>query len=147
MEAKAPAVTRRFMDDTSFDLRHRAFMQGAKPPALEKCTGEAEDVRIVRRVSDHVRLYAELECSGMVILSDTFYPGWEATIDGKPVPIHEMYSVIRGVVAPKGRHWIDMRYRPKSVYLGFLLTLAGLALCGAANYGRSRLSGGFNHIQ
>jgi hypothetical protein len=146
-EAKTPADSRRFMDDTSFDLRHRAFMQGAKPPALEKCTGKAEDVRIVRRVSDHVRLYAELECSGMVILSDTFYPGWEATIDGKPVPIHEMYSVIRGVVAPKGRHWIDMRYRPKSVYLGFLLTLAGLALCGAANYGRSRLSGGPNHIQ
>ena len=83
----------------------------------------------------------------MVILSDTFYPGWEATIDGKPVPIHEMYSVIRGVVAPKGRHWIEMRYRPRSVYLGFLLTLAGLAFCGAANYGRSRLSGGFNHIQ
>jgi uncharacterized membrane protein YfhO len=68
----------------------------------------------------------------MVVLSDTFYPGWEVTIDGRPATIYEAYSSIRGVVTPKGKHWIEMRYRPWSVYLGFLMTLAGLAAAIAA---------------
>lgn len=127
VEAKSAAEARRFLDDGSFNLRRRAFLLGAKAPMIERCAGGADDVQVLRRVSDHIRLWADLECSGMVMLSDTFYPGWEATLDGKPAAIHEAYSSIRGVVAPKGKHWIEMRYRPWSVYFGFALTLCGLA--------------------
>ena len=127
VEAKNYKQTRRFMDDRSFDFRRRAFVQGVKPPAVERCSGAGDDVRLMRRVSDRVLLWADLECTGLTVLSDTYYPGWEATLDGKPVAMHEAYSSIRGVVTPKGKHWIEMRYRPWSVYLGFALTLAGLA--------------------
>ena len=127
VEAKNYKQTRRFMDDRSFDFRRRAFVQGVKPPAVERCSGAGDDVRLMRRVSDRVLLWADLDCTGLTVLSDTYYPGWEATLDGKPVAMHEAYSSIRGVVTPKGKHWIEMRYRPWSVYLGFALTLAGLA--------------------
>jgi len=121
------------MDDRSFDLRRKAFVQGAKPPPLERCSGAADEAHLLRRVSDRVVLWAELECSGLTVLSDTYYPGWEATLDGRPVPILEVYSSLRGIVTPKGKHRIEMRYRPWSVYLGFALTLAGLAVAAVAS--------------
>jgi uncharacterized membrane protein YfhO len=64
----------------------------------------------------------------MVILADTYAPGWSATVDGQPTPIYEAYTLVRGVVAPAGAHTIDLVYRPRSVLLGAaLLTLASLA--------------------
>ncbi len=127
--AKNYREARRFMDDSSFDFHRRAFLQQqpSQPlPVLEQCAGAVDDVQIMRRVSDHVTMWADLACGGMVILSDTFYPGWEAAIDGKPATIHEAYGSLRGVVASKGKHWIEMRYRPWSVYLGLALSLTGL---------------------
>jgi uncharacterized membrane protein YfhO len=49
-----------------------------------------------------------------------------ATVDGKPAQLYETYGVIRGVVAPAGQHRIEIRYRPKSVYLGGAMTAIGL---------------------
>jgi len=77
-----------------------------------------------------VVIQADMSCRGMVILSETFFPGWEATVDGKPAKVCEAYTALRGVVAEAGRRRIEMRYRPKSVYLGGALTLAGLLGAG-----------------
>lgn len=75
----------------------------------------------------------------MVILSDAFYPGWKATLDGRRVAIHEVYGGIRGVVTPAGRHVIEMHYRPMSVYAGAILTAAGIfGACALAAWGRTR---------
>lgn len=139
IEAKNFGEFRRMMDDRSFNFRTRGFMRGVKPPALERCSGAADDVQILRRVSDRVVLWADLECSGMAVLSDIWYPGWTATVDGEPVTLHEVYGSLRGVVTPKGKHRIEMRYRPWSVYLGFLMTIIGIATaCVIARLDRRR---------
>jgi hypothetical protein len=116
---------RRFIGDPNIDLRSVASMVG-EPPELEKCQGDEEaDVRVHR--SDFVQINTRLQCRGMVILADTFFPGWKATMDGKPVRIYEPYGILRGVVAEKGAHVIQYRYRPISVQLGAGLTLLGFA--------------------
>jgi uncharacterized membrane protein YfhO len=66
-----------------------------------------------------------------VIVSDTFYPGWQATVDGKPATIHEVYGAFRGVVAEAGEHTIEMRYRPFSVLLGAVVSAAALLVASA----------------
>jgi uncharacterized membrane protein YfhO len=62
----------------------------------------------------------------MVIAGETFSPGWQAMVDGKPADIHEAYSVVRGVVVDGGSHRIEMRYRPRSVLFGTIMTASGL---------------------
>jgi uncharacterized membrane protein YfhO len=62
----------------------------------------------------------------MVVLNDTFYPGWYASVDGKPAPIYEAYGALRGVLAAAGRHRIEFHYRPLSIYLGACLSFVGL---------------------
>jgi uncharacterized membrane protein YfhO len=67
----------------------------------------------------------------MLILSDTWYPGWEATVDGRKVPIYQAYSALRGVVLEAGFHRIEFRYRPASALIGGLMSMIGiLTACG-----------------
>jgi MYXO-CTERM domain-containing protein len=67
-----------------------------------------------------------MQCRGILVLSDTHYPGWTATVDGHPANILEVYGGLRGVIAERGAHRIEMRYRPVSVYAGAALSLLGL---------------------
>jgi uncharacterized membrane protein YfhO len=62
----------------------------------------------------------------MVVVSDTFYPGWRARVDRQPAEIFEVNGAMRGVLVPKGTHTVTMRYRPLSVYLGAALSLLGV---------------------
>jgi uncharacterized membrane protein YfhO len=62
----------------------------------------------------------------MVVVSDAWFPGWRATIDGEPAGILPAYSALRGVIVEAGRHRIEMRYRPGSVVAGALLTVVGI---------------------
>jgi uncharacterized membrane protein YfhO len=64
----------------------------------------------------------------MVILTDTWFPGWSATVDGKRAKIERAYGVVRGVVVDPGNHTIEMRYRPLSVYIGAGLSLLALGI-------------------
>lgn len=95
-------------------------------PSLENCTGD--DVRILSRNPDRVRIRASMRCAGMVILADSFYPGWVATVDGAPARVWEAYGAVRGVVVPGGDHQVDFRFRPGSVYLGGGFFLLGVLL-------------------
>jgi hypothetical protein len=112
------------LDSDSFDPRRQTFMKGTVPE-LKPCV-EPEKAALRMHATGRVLLEADLKCRGMVIDSDTFFPGWEATVDGRPAPIYEAYGFLRGVVVEAGPHRIEMRYRPKSVYWGAALTAAGL---------------------
>ena len=106
------------------DLRQNVFLTGSAP-ALDKCAA-SDEVKLVERRDTQVELDVRMACKGMVIASETFYPGWEAAIDGRPAVIYEAYGALRGVVVDAGAHRIEFRYRPMSVYWGALLTALGL---------------------
>jgi uncharacterized membrane protein YfhO len=64
----------------------------------------------------------------MVILTDAWYPGWRARVDGRPARIHEAYAAVRGVVVEGGAHRVEFVYRPGSVMAGGALTALGCLL-------------------
>lgn len=115
----------------TFDPRREAFL-AAEPPALETCGGDTVD--LVRHRPNAVEIAVEMRCRGLVVLSDNYFPGWKATVDGQPAEIHEVYGCLRGVVAGSGRHTIRMTYRPASLVAGVALSALGallaLALAG-----------------
>jgi hypothetical protein len=114
------------MDDPAFDPRRQTFVEGAVPRLASCPEKETETAALTERLPGRVKIDVNLHCRGMVILSDTYFPGWVATVDAQPATIYEAYGFLRGVVVDGGRHRIEMRYRPKSVYWGAALSLIGL---------------------
>jgi hypothetical protein len=51
----------------------------------------------------------------------TDLPGWHASIDGRPVPMHRFAGVMLQVDVPPGRHTIRLRYWPSSFTVGIVL--------------------------
>lgn len=95
-------------------LESAAFM--TNPPrgidAPFQCPA-ADRVRLLNyEPGSRIRIEARMACRGLVVLSETFYPGWRATLDGHPVEILEAYGALRSVVAPAGTHLIEFQYRP-----------------------------------
>jgi hypothetical protein len=111
-------------------LRTFAPIRNASPP-LEQCSG-VDQLRIVENRPGRTVIDAELGCKGMLIVSDLYFPGWQATVDGRRAEIHEVYGFLRGVVVEGGRRRVEMVYRPRSVFTGAVMTAAGAALALAA---------------
>jgi hypothetical protein len=73
-----------------------------------------------------VVLHVETDAPALLVLSDTFYPGWRATVDGTPVPIYQTNAALRGVLVPAGAHRVEMHFRPHSLLIGLGLSGTGL---------------------
>jgi uncharacterized membrane protein YfhO len=67
-----------------------------------------------------------LSQAGWLILSDAYYPGWQATIDGAPTEIHLANGAFRAISFPEGTHTVEFRYQPRSVLVGSIVSLASL---------------------
>ena len=103
----------------------KAYIVGRAPPLIP-CATPGDAVQLTEHQADRLAIHADLPCDGMVVLSDTFYPGWRARVDRQPAEIFEVNGAMRGVLVPKGTHTVTMRYRPLSVYLGAALSLLGV---------------------
>lgn len=111
------------IDHPEFDLRKSVFLR-APAPSLETCTG-SDVVWFITQTPSLTVLEADMKCGGMLVVGDTWAPGWTATVDGKTERVHEAYSFLRGVVVDAGRHRVQIKYRPMSVYTGASLTAFG----------------------
>ena len=89
--------------------------------------GAPDRLRVVSRLPEVFVVEAELGCPALVVAGDSYYPGWRARVDGERRPVQELYAV-RAVRVGAGRHTVEFRYRPASVYWGFGLTLLGFAM-------------------
>jgi hypothetical protein len=64
--------------------------------------------------------------SGILVLSDTFYPGWKVFVDWEEVEILKANTVMRAVIIPKGKHLIKFVYDPVPFHCGLRLGLCTL---------------------
>ena len=122
------------MQDPAFDPRHDLV--------LDSGTGlgerESEEVRrtvgatrsqatVTNYVPEQVEIEVDVETPGYLVITDAWYPGWEATIDGEPVPVHRADLLFRAVAVDVGRHRVVYTFRPMSLFVGAGISLLGLA--------------------
>ncbi|HEY2989141.1 MAG TPA: YfhO family protein [Candidatus Binatia bacterium] len=82
--------------------------------------------KIIEDSPNKVRLTADLKQAGLLVLSDAYYPGWKAFVDGKESRIYRVNHALRGVFLSQGAHRLDFRYDPLSFKLGALVSGASL---------------------
>lgn len=83
---------------------------------------------IVKDEPEAVVLATDGAESAVVVLADLDYPGWRASVDGRPAPIVAADGVLRGVLVPPGPHCLEYRYQPASWRWGVVVTLLAAVL-------------------
>ena len=111
----------------SFDPRREVILEA---PLASVGSAPASDPPTSARVAvvspTHVEVEAELPRPGILVLSESWFPGWVASVDGAPAEILHADYVLRGVALPAGPHRVRFEYRPVSVRIGAGLTLLGV---------------------
>jgi len=88
--------------------------------------GEAE---IMINDPERVVVAADAEREGLLVLADSFYPGWQAVVDGERAGIGHYQGVFRSVRMPEGEHVVEFVFRPQLVYLGAAILGLTVTVC------------------
>jgi hypothetical protein len=89
--------------------------------------GAVGQAHIVSYQAQQVTIAAHAERPSELVLSDTYYPGWQVTVNGRPARISRVDYLLRGVAVPAGTDRIVFTYQPSSFRRGLILSL-GAAL-------------------
>jgi uncharacterized membrane protein YfhO len=116
------------MKEPDFDPRQVAVVsQPIEAGLVENDAGMPEEARVVNYRPNSVDITVKAATPALLILSEVDYPGWKATVNGKPVPIHKVNGLLRGILVSTGESRVLVHYSPGSVLFGAILSLAGLA--------------------
>ena len=83
---------------------------------------------IIEYSPNRVTIKTTLQDDGYLVLGDTFYPGWNAYMDGRKSKILKTNYVMRSVFLEKGEHIVKFVYEPKSFTIGMIITLASVVI-------------------
>jgi hypothetical protein len=139
-EAAWAAIHSKAFDPARVVVLEQEQLQNAA--GAEECVAEAggAQVSLVHYGVNQIELAVESEAAGWLVLSDAYYPGWRASVDGTRAPVLRADYTFRAVRVPAGEHAVEMRFAPWTWYVGIglsLLTWGGLA-AGAVAKLRSR---------
>lgn len=107
------------------------------PPGDEESDLPLTPAKVITYEPERVEIETDAPAPAWLVLSDSFYPGWQATIDGRDVPIFRANYLVRAARVPAGRHTVVFEYRPPLLRVGMAvsavawLVAAGLILRGA----------------
>lgn len=83
--------------------------------------------RVSRPSTREVQLETDAPYPTVCVLTDTFYPGWKAEVDGKEVPISKANLLFRALPLGAGKHLVRFSYMPLSFVWGVVLAMLSLA--------------------
>jgi len=120
------------MGSPDFDVRSTSILQpqgdDLSQPDQVKSGSVSGYVEITQYLAEQVIIETDEAQDGMLILTDTHYPGWMAKIDGQTTPIFQANNLFRAVFVPAGPHEIVYTFEPRSFEIGLLVTLVSLVI-------------------
>ncbi len=114
--------------DPAFDPRQTVILEaepvGWTPPAA--LPTEPPQVEFVTYSDNRVQIAVTTAVSGLLVLTDTYLPGWRATLDEQPTPIYVANHAFRAIVVPAGTHSVTFTYAPLSLPVGAAISSGAL---------------------
>jgi hypothetical protein len=92
---------------------------------------EDTGIKVLNDKPENLVLRINASFQRLLVVSDQYYPGWKATIDGAAATIHELNGAFRSVIVPAGTHIIKFSYEPDSLFWGLILAATGIGIWSA----------------
>ena len=99
------------------DLRHTAVADKAFSDVLgqSKANDSTATVRLEKYEPNKLEYSVSSKNGGVVVFSEIYYPGWNATVDGVEVPVGRANYILRAISVKPGSHKVVLDFHPKSV--------------------------------
>ena len=105
------------------DPRQVALLEAA-PPDLHNPAGSSDDlVYVVVDAPEHQRIHVRTTAAGVLMLSEIYYPAWQAYVDGEPTALYPADGALRAVFVSAGEHDVDVRFESVTLRVGMAITL------------------------
>ncbi len=119
------------ISDPAFDPAAASIVESSLPVS-ESRPGALQAARIVEYGPQRVVIETPAaDAPGLLVLSDAYYPGWRAEIDGRAADILPTNVALRGVLLAGGPHRVVFQYDPRSFKIGLAVTALTLVLLTA----------------
>ena len=130
--------------DPQFDIANTVIVEiDAQESVTLSKLPESSTISNIRYTGNRIEANVTTSHAGFLVLTDTWYPGWKAFVDGKETPIMRANYTFRAILVPRGSHTVRFSYEPQSVVIGATLSLISLffvCLFGLAlRYGKIKL--------
>ena len=139
------SILKRLFDET-FDYRKKVILEENPKLQLEETGLSNEELSIKQYKENIVSITTNITSNGLLVLSDNYYPGWKAYVDGKETKIYRANYTFRAIILSKGNHIIKFNYQPESLKTGVIISLISLfALVLLVIVFRPKVRGDKNH--
>jgi hypothetical protein len=124
--------------DPRFDPLRIAVLDSAAPVAVPPVTALPERLPLTTATSDLAPGRAVVALSGpapagsALVVSENFFPGWRATVDGRETPVYRTDFNLIGVPLPAGARRVELTFRDAAIATGKVISLVALGLSLAA---------------
>jgi hypothetical protein len=124
-EAEALAIVKQ----PGFDPANETIVEGLNTGWRDVARGEdvGADVKVLSYENNRVELAVNSPSRSFLVTSETFYPGWKATVNGRPAPILATNVAFRGIPLEAGENRIVMTYFPMLLVVGLIVSLLACA--------------------
>ncbi|MFL6277044.1 MAG: YfhO family protein [Blastocatellia bacterium] len=122
--------------EATFDARREVVIEGDAglstntSPSPAGTPASANAASIIEDQRNRVVIETASQTDAWLVLSDNFYPGWQATIDGNPTEIFQANVTMRAVKVPAGRHVLSFVFAPRVFRASLVISLVAAALLG-----------------
>lgn len=110
------------------DTKHAAVADEAFRAALDGSALGSGTVRLTSYAPNRLAYSVDCGKGGVMVFSEIYYPGWTATVDGKPAELGRVNYVLRAMKVPAGHHEVVLEYLPASVGTTNAVAYAAIAL-------------------
>jgi hypothetical protein len=122
--------------DSAFDPAAEVLLELSSGDQQPVPSTHSSPISIEYRVALHdapngVKMHVYVDVPGYLVVADTWYPGWQAKVNGEPVDILRANYGFRAIWLGAGKHLVEMAYRPVTVSVGAVISLASLASLAA----------------
>jgi len=114
--------------DSSFNPAKTILLE-EKPVGFDvNEVGKISNVRLVSYLQNEIDIDVNIDANKLLFLSDTYYPGWKASVDGKEAKIYRADYAFRAIIVPQGHHLVKFSYDPLSLRIGYTISLLSIGL-------------------
>lgn len=123
------AIIKQLLDE-DFDYKNKLILEEKLSEEISPGSGE---VKITDYTSGKIKIEVIHSQPQLLFISDNYYPGWQAKVDGWETKIYRANYAFRAIFIPEGKHLVEFIYDPISFKAGLILSGGAILALAALN--------------